>query len=89
MTNDKREGLLEMIPMECPKCKREIKPQYTDRYLEQKREYTIRSISLTNYELQCPRCNAIFPCSPIEYVPLSASPTKYDTIKVWFSKFLP
>ncbi|MCX6762965.1 MAG: hypothetical protein NT093_04275 [Candidatus Moranbacteria bacterium] len=93
MSNEEFENLPDLLPMQCPECRQEIKPQYTDRYLEERREHKLQNISLMNYELQCPLCKAIFPCSPIKFTPMSASMSEVEIIwektKGWFKKFLP
>jgi len=82
----------EMMEMQCPECKKAMKPQYTERYLEERREHKLKGISLTNDELQCPECNAVFHCA-VEFVPWtdpkSGLEITWEKTKGWFRKFLP
>ncbi len=82
----------EMMETQCPKCKKTMKPQYTDRYLKERRERKLKDISLINDEAQCPLCNTVFHYT-VEFVPFTAPMSEleitWEKTKGWFRKFLP
>lgn len=82
----------EMAEIQCPECKKIIKPQYTDHYLKERREHKLKGISLENDELQCPECNTIFHFA-VEFVPWTGPKSglerNWEKTRGWFRKFLP
>lgn len=74
--------------MQCPECKKVMRPRHTDRYLRDSRECKLKGIGLAYGEIQCPLCNTIFH-STVEFVPWTRSLSVWEKTKGWFKKFLP
>ena len=77
----------------CTECRKEIQPQYTDRYRKIWKEYKLKGGIRPNTELQCPLCNTILPFVPIHFIPVRGPIPGYKMIwertTGWFRKFLP